>query len=166
MIKSCATISLVPSLAGGPWIYWDELEISVPKARDAGFDAVELFTASAEAVDSDALFQVLDEQEIRLAAVGTGAGKVLQGLHLVSPDVDVRRKACDFVGDMIEFGARFGASAIIGSMQGNLEAGVLREQALGWLSEALNELGRWPTALNLSSRWIARVCSCWRTCFI
>jgi sugar phosphate isomerase/epimerase len=142
MIKSCATISLVPSLAGGPWIYWDELQISIPKARDAGFDAVELFTTSADAVDSDVLFRVLDEQEIRLAAVGTGAGKVLHGLHLVSPDANVRRKACDFVGDMIEFGARFGASAIIGSMQGSLEAGVLREQALGWLSEALNELGR------------------------
>jgi sugar phosphate isomerase/epimerase len=142
MIKSCVTISLVPSLAGGPWIYWDELEISVPKARDAGFDAVELFTASAEAVDSDALFRVLDEHEMRLAAVGTGAGKVLHGLHLVSPDGNIRRKACDFISDMIELGARFGAPAIIGSMQGRVEAGVERGQALAWLIEAFNELGR------------------------
>jgi sugar phosphate isomerase/epimerase len=142
VIRSGVTISLVPELPGGPWIYWDELEISVPKARDAGFDAVELFTASADAVDSDMLFRLLDENEIRLAAVGTGAGKVLHGLHLVSPDANVRRRACDFISDMIEFGARFGAPAIIGSMQGSLEAGVLREQALGWLSDALNELGR------------------------
>ncbi|MHC4121778.1 MAG: TIM barrel protein, partial [Planctomycetota bacterium] len=141
MIKSCTTISLVPSLAGGPWIYWDELQISIPKARDAGFDAVELFTASADAVDSDMLFRLLDENEIRLAAVGTGAGKVLQRLHLVSPDANVRRRACDFISDMIEFGARFGAPAIIGSMQGTLEAGVHREQALAWLAEGINELG-------------------------
>ena len=32
MIKSCATISLVPSLKGGPWIYWDSLEDSCAKA--------------------------------------------------------------------------------------------------------------------------------------
>jgi sugar phosphate isomerase/epimerase len=140
MIKSCVTISLVPSLAGGPWIYWDDVETSVPKARDAGFDAVELFTASAEAVDSDALFQVLDEHEMRLAAVGTGAGKVLHGLHLVSPDGNIRRKACDFISDIIEFGARFGAPAVIGSMQGRLEADVHREQALAWLAEGISGL--------------------------
>ncbi|HUT28957.1 MAG TPA: sugar phosphate isomerase/epimerase family protein [Sedimentisphaerales bacterium] len=141
MIKSCVTISLVPELAGGPWVYWDEPQISIVKARNAGFDAVELFSAAADAVDSDKLFGLLDENEIRLAAVGTGAGKVLHGLHLVSPDADIRRKACDFVGDMIEFGARFGAPAIIGSMQGRLEPGVEQAQALVWLIEAFNELG-------------------------
>jgi sugar phosphate isomerase/epimerase len=141
MIKSCVTISLVPSLVGGPWVYWDEPQISIVKARNAGFDAVELFSASADAVDSDALFGLLDENEIRLAAVGTGAGKVLQGLHLASPDANVRRRACDFISDMIEFGARFGAPAVIGSMQGRLEPGVERAQALVWLIEAFNELG-------------------------
>jgi sugar phosphate isomerase/epimerase len=141
MIKSCVTISLVPELVGGPWVYWDQPEISIVKARNAGFDGVELFSASADAVDSDMLFGLLDENEIRLAAVGTGAGKVLHGLHLVSPDVDIRRKARDFVSDMIEFGARFGAPAIIGSMQGRLEPGVERDQALVWLTEAFNELG-------------------------
>jgi len=141
MIKSCVTISLVPSLAGGPWVYWDEPQISIVKARNAGFDAVELFTASADAVDSDTLFALLDENQIRLAAVGTGAGKVLHGMHLVSPDANIRRNARDFISDMIEFGARFGAAAIIGSMQGRIEAGVEREHALVWLIEAFNELG-------------------------
>jgi sugar phosphate isomerase/epimerase len=142
MIKSCVTISLVPSLAGGPWVYWDELEVSIPKAKATGFDGVELFTASADAVNLDVLARLLDEHDMNLAAVGTGAGKVLHGLHLASPNKGTRRRACDFIGNMIEFGARFGAPAIIGSMQGRLEDGVDRKQALAWLGEGLNKLGQ------------------------
>lgn len=155
MIKPCVTISLVPSLSGGPWIYCagrrpaeDELEISIPKAKSAGFEAVELFTASADAVNPDTLAKLLDEHSIKLAAVGTGAGRVLHGLHLASPDEEIRARARDFISAMIGFGARFGAPAIIGSMQGCLstgsltgEEGVEREQALTWLAEGLNELG-------------------------
>ncbi|MHC4336937.1 MAG: TIM barrel protein [Planctomycetota bacterium] len=142
MVKSCVTISLVPSLCGGPWVYWEEPEISIPKAKAAGFDAVELFTASADAVDSDMLARLLDEHDMKLAAVGTGAGKVLHGLHLVSGDANVRQKARDFISGMIAFGARFGAAAIVGSMQGCVEDGVEREQALAWLTEGLGELGQ------------------------
>jgi sugar phosphate isomerase/epimerase len=142
MIKSCVTISLVPSLSGGPWVYWDDPEISIPKARAAGFDAVELFAASADSVDADKLAGLLDDNDIKLAAVGTGAGKALYGLHLASADREIRRKSRDFIRAMIDFGARFGAPAIIGSMQGRLEEGVSHEQALNWLAEGLNELGQ------------------------
>jgi sugar phosphate isomerase/epimerase len=76
-----------------------------------------------------------------LAAVGTGAGKVLHGLTLTDPDAEVRRKAIAFVADMMTFGARFGCPAIIGSMQGSMAQGVERFQALQWLEEALDTLG-------------------------
>jgi sugar phosphate isomerase/epimerase len=142
MIKSCVTISLVPSLAGGPWIYWDELEISIAKAANLGFDAVELFTASPDAVDLDELFALLEKYEITLAAVGTGAGKVLKGLSLTSSEKKIRHKACEFITEMIAFGAHFGAPAIIGSMQGNVEKGIERAQAIQWLTEGLRELGQ------------------------
>lgn len=142
MIKSCVTISLVSSLAGGPWIYWDDLEISIPKAKATGFDAVELFTASADAVNPDMLSGLLDEHDIKLAATGTGAGRALHHLHLASPDKQIRSKACDFVQAMIDFAAQFGAPAIIGSMQGCIEEGIERQQALTWLAEGLNELGQ------------------------
>lgn len=141
MMKSCVTISLVKSLRGGPWIYWDELDVSIGKAGAAGFDAVELFTASADAVDADALAKVLDETGMKVAAVGTGAGKALKGLCLTSTDEQVRARATEFIGEMIDFGARFGAPAIIGSMQGCVEAGAERRQVLDWLAEGLDELG-------------------------
>ena len=141
MIKSCATIALVPEIKTGPWIYWEQPEISIPKAAKLGFDAVELFTASADAVDSHQLQQLCDANQIKIAAVGTGAGKVLHGWTLSSPDAHVRQKAIAFISEMITLGARFGAPAIIGSMQGNVEPGTERSQAVAWLAEGLNELG-------------------------
>jgi sugar phosphate isomerase/epimerase len=141
MIKSCATIALVPEIKAGPWIYWEAPDISIPKAAKLGFDAVELFTASADAMDPEKLQQLCDANKIEIAAVGTGAGKVLHGWTLTSPDKHVRQRAVAFIGEMVTFGARFGAPAIIGSMQGNVEPETERPQAVAWLAEGLNELG-------------------------
>lgn len=102
---------------------------------------MELFTASADAVDSEKLLQLCEANKIKIAAVGTGAGKVLHGLTLTSPDKQTRQRAVAFISEMIMFGAGFGAPAIIGSMQGNVEPGTERQQAVAWLAEGLNELG-------------------------
>ena len=141
MIKSCATMALVPEIKTGPWIYWEGPDISIPKAAKLGFDAVELFTASADAVDPEQLQQLCDANEIEIAAVGTGAGKVLHGWTLTNPERHIRDQALAFVTEMIAFGARFGAPAIIGSMQGNVEPGIERPQAVAWLAAGLSELG-------------------------
>ncbi|CAN5917254.1 sugar phosphate isomerase/epimerase [soil metagenome] len=141
MIKSCVTIALVPQLKTGPWIFWENLEQSMAKAAELGIDAVELFTPAADSVDPEALARLLDHHRLSLAAVGTGAGKVIKGLTLTDPDPEVRAQAVSFIADMISFGARFQAPAIIGSMQGNAGGGVEKEQALAWLAEGLTQLG-------------------------
>lgn len=141
-MKSAVTIALVREIKTGPWVYWHDLETSIAKAAALGFDAVELFTASADAVAPDRLAALSDQFGVKIAAVGTGAGKVIHGLTLTDPDPHVRAKAVAFIADMISFGAGFGAPAIIGSMQGNAVPGVEREQALDWLAEGLNSLGK------------------------
>jgi sugar phosphate isomerase/epimerase len=141
MIKSSITINLVTQIKTGPWIYRDPLELSIPKAAELGFDGVELFTASADSVDPDLLESLLQKSGIKLSAVGTGAGKVIKGLTLTAPDSEIRKKAISFICDMISFGARFGAPAIIGSMQGNVASGIEKAEAIDWLAEGLNILG-------------------------
>jgi sugar phosphate isomerase/epimerase len=142
MIASCVTIALVEQIKTGPWIFWEDLEGSISKAAGLGFDAIELFTASADAVDPAALGILLSTYNLKLAAVGTGAGKVLHGLTLTDPDEQVRNKAISFVSSMIEFGARFGAPVIIGSMQGNVSGAQDKLQAMEWLAEGLHVLGK------------------------
>jgi sugar phosphate isomerase/epimerase len=141
-MKSSVTISLAPSLIGGPWIYWDGLAVSIGKAAAAGFDAVELFFDDPESIDAGALRSLLQRHRLRLAAVGTGAGKVFHGWTLTDAEAGVRSKARQYIRRIIDFGAPFGAPAIIGSMQGSVAKGLEREQCLDWLAEGLRELSK------------------------
>src|SRR5665647_873540 len=142
MIKSSVTINLVSQLKTGPWIYWDALEVSISKAAVMGFDGVELFTASADSVDPEFLENLLQSFGINVSAVGTGAGKVIKGLTLTDPDAKIRERAITYIRDMIAFGSRFRAPAIIGSMQGNAVSGIEKEQSIAWMADGLNILGK------------------------
>lgn len=142
MIASSVTVALVQEIKTGPWIFWDDLERSMSKASDMDFDAIELFTSSATAVDPTVLRNLLQQFNLKLAAVGTGAGKVLHGLTLTDPNEAVRKKAISFVSEMIAFGAEFGAPAIIGSMQGNLANGQDCNNTMEWLAAGLRFLGQ------------------------
>lgn len=148
-MKSAVTIALVPEITKGPWVYWNNLEEGMQKAAALGFDAVELFTASGKAFDAAHVKELAAKYNVSVCAVGTGAGKVVQGLTLIDEDPEIRAKAIAFIQDMIEFGAALHAPAIIGSMQGNVQkAG--RDQSLQWLAEGLNILGRKAEELGVS----------------
>ncbi len=141
MIKSAITVSLVAEARGGPFVFWDGLAAAFQRSAELGFDAVEIFAPGPEAVDPVELQGLIDQHALKVAAVGTGAGMVKHGLSLTDPDPAKRQAARDFVRQMIEFGGRFDAPAIIGSMQGKWGGALTREAALELLAEALNELG-------------------------
>jgi sugar phosphate isomerase/epimerase len=138
---SAVTVSLVPEAHAGPFVFHGNLEASCARARALGFDAVEVFPPGAELLDARELRHILDRNQLKLAAVGTGAGWLTRKLTLSSPDPSVRHQAQQFIGAIIDLAGSFGAPAIIGSMQGRAEGQVSREQALRWLAEALEQLG-------------------------
>ena len=140
-MKSCITLSLVSSLKGGPWVLWDDLADGLKNAAQMGFDMVELFTEGPKAGMSNELKDQLNETGLGVAAVGTGAGKVLKGLTLTDGNPDIRANALSFIREMIDFGAEYNAPAIIGSMQGAHGGEVSRDQAIAWLQQSLEELG-------------------------
>ena len=102
---------------------------------------MEIFAPSAEAVPPDQLRSLLEQNELQLAAVGTGAGWVIHRLSLTGADTATRDKAKAFIYSMIDFGGTYGALAVIGSMQGRWGTHMDRDTALGYLADALNELG-------------------------
>ena len=142
-MKSCITISLVEEARGGPFVYWDGVADGCKRAADLGFDAVEIFPPSAEAVNENELGPLLEAHDLELAAVGTGAGWVKHRLSLTSADATERERAQEFVKSIIDCAGPFGASAIIGSMQGNATAEVDKHAALGYLGDALSSLGEY-----------------------
>jgi sugar phosphate isomerase/epimerase len=140
-MKSAITISLTPQARGGPFVFHDGLAEGCASAARLGFDAVEIFPPSANAIDPAELKGLLDRHALKVAAIGTGAGWVIHQWSLTHADAAVRQQAREFIRAIIDLAAGFGAPAIIGSMQGKAEGGVTREQGLGWLAEALEELG-------------------------
>jgi len=141
MIQAAVTISLTPEARGGPFVFWDDLAAGCAKAAELGFSAVEIFPRAAEEIQARRLKQLLRRHRLKLAAVGTGAGWLLHKLSLTNRQSRIRREAQQFIANIIDFAAGFGAPAIIGSMQGRVENHTTREQALTWVREALEQLG-------------------------
>jgi len=139
-MKSAITISLVSEARGGPFVYWDDLAAGFAAAARHGFDAVEIFPPSANAVSVGAARELMNQHSLKVAAVGTGAGWVKHKLRLTDPDPAVRAKAREFIYGIINLAGYLAAPTIIGSMQGRWEGAVSREQALTWLAEELKAL--------------------------
>ena len=141
MIHSAITISLVPEARGGPFVCWDDLAAGFAKAKEFGFDAVEIFPSSAKELPLSQIKGLMERYQLKVAAIGTGAGWVKHKLHLTHPDAAVRAQAREFIHGIINLAGFVGAPAILGSMQGRWGDGVTRDQALAWLTESLKELG-------------------------
>ncbi len=142
-MRSAVTVSLVAEARGGPFVFWDDLPGACAKAREIGFDGVEIFPSAPDAVNPAELRRLLDEHKLGLAAVGTGAGWMKHKLLLTDANGEGRKRAREFVRGMIDFAGKFGAPAIIGSMQGKWGGDVTREKGLEHLAEAVGELGEY-----------------------
>ena len=143
MIQSAVTVSLVPEAKGGPFVFWDGLEDAFSNAAKLGYDAIEIFAPGPGAIESAELHGLIERYQLPVAAVGTGAGMVKHGLSLTDPLLAQREQAREFVKSMIDFGAEYKAPAIIGSMQGRWGGDLDQVTALGFLREALEQLGQY-----------------------
>lgn len=149
-MKSCVTISLVTEARGGPFVYWDNLREACQSARRLGFDAVEIFANPDTLARAEDLPSLLADNNMQLAAVGTGAGWVQHQLHMALNDPVLRRAACDFVRLTIDRAAPYGASVIVGSMQGKSGHDVDRKSARGYLTENLSLLGEYAAGAGVT----------------
>ena len=140
-MKSAITVSLVPQARGGPFVFWDGLADACARSSALGFDAIEIFPPDAAALDVPAIRALLAQHDLKVAAVGTGGGWVVNKWTLTHADAAIRAQARDFIRAIIDTAAALGAPAILGSMQGRWEGVVTRDQALAWLAEALDDLG-------------------------
>ena len=146
-MKSCITISLVEEARGGPFVLWDGLEKSIRFAGELGYDAVEIFAPGVEVIDADALGKMLAAADLKLEALGTGAGWVKHRLQLADPDPGKREQARAFVRSVIDCAGQFGAFAIIGSMQG--PSGHTDDSAQEYLRQALEDGGAHAAKYNV-----------------
>ena len=149
MIRSAITVSLVAEARGGPFVFWDDLSAAFQQAADLGFDAIEIFAPGPHAIKPHILNGLIEQHDLPVAAVGTGAGMVKHGLSLTDADAGRRQAASGFIRDMIDWGAVYKAPAIIGSMQGKWGGDISRQRALELLAESLEELAEHAAACEV-----------------
>ena len=147
-VRAAVTVSLVPEVRGGPFIFWDGITAACAAAARIGFHGLEVFPHTAAGVPVNELRTGLDDHGLALAAVGTGAGGVVHGLSLADPDAAGRRRAVDYVRAVIELAAPFGAPAIVGSIQGRSAPGEERGEALARLVDSIAQLGEAAAAAD------------------
>ena len=140
-MKSAVTVSLVPQARGGPFVFWDGLPDACAQAAALGFDGIEIFPPGPESLDVAVMQKLLDQHELKVAAIGTGGGWVVHQWTVTNGDASIRKRAREFIHRMIDAAAALGAPAILGSMQGRWDGDVTRAQAIDWLGEALEEFG-------------------------
>lgn len=140
-MKTAVTLCRVAEAAAGPFVFHQELTEGFAKAAEHGFDSVELFFPGPDAYSVEEIEALQQKHGLGVAAVGTGAGMVRHGLSLTDPNPEKREAALRFILQMVEFGGRLKAPAILGSMQGRWGGEVSRDQALGLLADALKVIG-------------------------
>lgn len=141
-MKSAITVSLVPEVKGGPFVFWDDLSMAAKKAASLGFDALEIFPREPETIDVGRIRTTLVEHSLGLAALGTGAGWVVHKLRLTDPDPAIRERAVEFVSGIARRAGEFGAATIIGSMQGRIDPSTPRCDGMGWLADSIAKIAR------------------------
>ncbi len=151
MSISCAvTIALAPEVKSGPFVFHSEvqnLDAMFAMVRAMGFPAVEIFPRTPEDIDPLILGPMLRKHNLQLAAVGTGAGWVIHKLRLTDPDPKTRKKAVEFVAEILRRAAKLNAPVIIGSMQGKADPDG-KEATLERLRESVILLAREAQALG------------------
>lgn len=149
MIRSAVTVSLVPEARGGPFVFGDDLAAACRFASELQFDGIEIFAPSGEALEHALTESPPESHNLKLAAVGTGAGWVLQRLTLTNTNSDERACAREFIRSIIDAGAAMNAPAIVGSMQGRWSAELSKEDAIAYLKDALDDLGEHSARLKV-----------------
>jgi len=148
-MKTAVTLCQVPESKAGPFVFHEPLPAAFALAGEAGFDDVELFLPGPDFISIPEVRSLAETHGLGIAAIGTGAGMVKHGLSLTDPSLEMRVAALDFIEQMIAFGGRLGAPAILGSMQGKWGGEASKDQALEWLADALRIAGRTAAKFNV-----------------
>jgi 5-keto-L-gluconate epimerase len=129
-----------PELKSMPMAWVGDCERIIPRLAEIGYDGVELQVRDPAAFDQAALERCAQQAGIMIAAVSTGAVGAADGLYLMSPDADIRRRAIDRYKSVLDLAARYRVDASIGRFRGMTSWAPDRATAIGWFHAALDEL--------------------------
>ena len=117
-----------------------EFEEQIKLAKKLGFWGIEPEVRDPADIDPDYIKKVFDDNGLRMSAIATGPGKVVDGLSLTDQTPKVRWAALERLKAQVELGKQWNLPVIIGSMRGTIPPDFGRETFLRWLNDGLVQL--------------------------
>ncbi len=114
-----------------------DMEIIFAKLRGMGYDGVELFVRNPVELDPETFKPMLANNELSVAAVGTGQVLAEDKLHFTHEDAAVRKEAVTRVQSVIDFAAALNSQVNIGKIRGDIGADPRKKD---WMESAFREL--------------------------
>ncbi len=116
-----------------------DLRSNLLKIASWGYEGAELAIRDPGLVDSGALLDMVSALGLEIPAIGTGQAWGEEGLSYTDPEPATRAAALERTIAHVPLAERAGAVIIIGLLRGVVKPGVGRQQAMGWLVDALRQ---------------------------
>lgn len=131
---SIATEPLSPS---APVIYRDDIHTVIRRARELGYDGIELQLRNPEKVDAGEIQAACQKEGIRICAIATGLEYSLNGLSMIDGDLARREEMRRRLFRDVELAEVFGCPVIVGCVRGNIPPDGDREESLARFREEM-----------------------------
>lgn len=148
-MKFCATIAYevspnVPVLLGG------DMANSIKKAKEFGYDAVELHIKNPKELDVKKITSSCEKYDIEVSGLATGRAYVTDGLSLIDDSEDIRQAAVNRLKEYIDVACVVGGCVILGCIRGNIPDQSLYDMYENRLAESMKKVTDYAEGKNVS----------------
>jgi len=105
----------------GPIVFREDLENNIIKAKEIGYDGIELSVKNPGAVNIKRVKKVLRTSCLDILTIGTGQIYFDEGLSFSDPDEAIREGAVKKTKEVIDLANNFNSSVIIGLIRGKID---------------------------------------------
>ncbi len=115
-----ATTASTGASGDDPIVFRGPFEKTIPQMAQLGYEAVELHIYDSDQIDRDAVYKLLEENQVTLTSIGTGSAYERDGICLGSDDPEKRKQAIKRLEGHMKTAAPYGAVVIVGLIAGRV----------------------------------------------
>jgi sugar phosphate isomerase/epimerase len=123
----------------GPIMFKGNIRENIEKLNKLGYEGVEISLKDPKIIKREELREILKENNLVLAALGTGQVVESEDITLTDPNEIIRKGAVKRLKEHISLASKFRSSVIIGLIRGNLPEDSKKCQAIERAIEACQE---------------------------
>ena len=129
--------------------YQGDLEHTFARAKECGYDGVELMVANPCEIDAGLLKELCAKYGLEIPMVCTGEVYGQDGYCFSDPDPDRRAEAIKRAKDAIDLAAEFGAQINVGRLKGYLHYGLPKEECIARSTDGFKEICKYANGKNV-----------------